>query len=61
MHKTTTNNALIESKKPLLMGILNITPDSFTDGGQYFKLEDAINQLKKLLKLVQILSMMFQV
>lgn len=49
MHKTTTNNDLIESKKPLLMGILNITPDSFTDGGQYFKLEDAINHAQKLI------------
>lgn len=24
-----------------LMGILNVTPDSFSDGGKYFKLEDA--------------------
>ena len=27
---------------PLLMGIVNVTPDSFSDGGQYFSEEDAI-------------------
>ena len=26
-----------------VMGILNITPDSFSDGGRYTKLEDAVN------------------
>ena len=29
-------------KRTLLMGILNITPDSFSDGGQYFDKERAI-------------------
>lgn len=38
-------------KKPLIMGILNITPDSFSDGGKYFKLEDAIKQAQKLINL----------
>ncbi|CAI3930462.1 Dihydropteroate synthase (FolP) (PDB:1AD1) [Commensalibacter communis] len=27
---------------PLVMGILNITPDSFSDGGKHFQLNDAI-------------------
>jgi len=27
---------------PLIMGILNVTPDSFSDGGQYFNKEKAI-------------------
>ena len=31
---------------PKLMGILNVTPDSFSDGGQHFKLEAALNQAK---------------
>jgi dihydropteroate synthase len=26
------------------MGVLNVTPDSFSDGGKFFKLEDAIRQ-----------------
>lgn len=40
---------LIKTKKPLLMGILNVTPDSFSDGGKYFKLENAINNAKELI------------
>jgi len=37
-------------EKPLLMGILNITPDSFSDGGKYFNLENAVNHAKELIK-----------
>jgi dihydropteroate synthase len=29
------------------MGILNITPDSFSDGGQYNTLDAALNQAQK--------------
>lgn len=36
-------------KKPLFMGILNVTPDSFSDGGKYFNLENAINHAKELI------------
>lgn len=28
--------------RPALMGILNVTPDSFSDGGRYFGLSDAV-------------------
>jgi dihydropteroate synthase len=34
--------------RSLLMGILNITPDSFSDGGKFFSLEAAMQQAKKL-------------
>ncbi len=27
---------------PVLMGVLNVTPDSFSDGGEYFSAEDAV-------------------
>ena len=37
------------SKKPLIMGILNLTPDSFSDGGKYNKKKNAINHAKKLI------------
>ncbi|MBQ9531260.1 MAG: dihydropteroate synthase [Eubacterium sp.] len=30
-------------KKTLLMGIVNVTPDSFSDGGEYFDSEKAVN------------------
>jgi len=34
--------------KPLIMGILNITPDSFYDGGKFSTIKNAVNQLKKM-------------
>ena len=35
---------------PLLMGILNTTPDSFSDGGKYLRLNLAKKQIRKLKK-----------
>ncbi len=35
---------------PLLMGVLNVTPDSFSDGGKYLKFSSANRQIKKLKK-----------
>ncbi|MGP4042583.1 dihydropteroate synthase [Gracilibacillus sp. D59] len=35
-------------KKTLVMGILNITPDSFSDGGKYNNIQAAIHQAKKM-------------
>ena len=32
----------IEYKKPKIMGILNVTPDSFSDGGKYNSVEKAV-------------------
>ena len=34
---------------PILMGILNITPDSFSDGGKFNKKNSAIEQINKLI------------
>lgn len=31
-----------DAKMPIIMGILNLTPDSFSDGGSYPTPEDAI-------------------
>lgn len=33
---------------PQIMGILNVTPDSFSDGGQFFAQDSAIAQAKKM-------------
>ena len=38
------------SKSPILMGILNLTPDSFSDGGMYNDYKKSIKQIKHLLK-----------
>lgn len=35
--------------KPLIMGILNITPDSFSDGGKYTSINDALQQVERML------------
>ena len=35
--------------RTLVMGILNITPDSFADGGRYLSKEDAITQGRRLI------------
>jgi dihydropteroate synthase len=34
--------------KPVIMGILNVTPDSFSDGGRFQSLESALAQASKL-------------
>lgn len=37
-------------ERTLVMGILNITPDSFSDGGRYFNIEDAIAQTERIVE-----------
>lgn len=41
---------LLKIKKPLVVGILNVTPDSFSDGGKYFQIQDAIDHARELIK-----------
>ena len=36
-------------KRPLVMGIVNVTPDSFSDGGRFLGREAAVSQALKLL------------
>ena len=35
-------HSLVLGERTLLMGVLNITPDSFSDAGKHFKLRDAV-------------------
>jgi dihydropteroate synthase len=37
------------SKRTYIMGILNVTPDSFSDGGEFFDINDAIARAKKMI------------
>ncbi|MFZ2322902.1 MAG: dihydropteroate synthase [Ignavibacteriaceae bacterium] len=39
----TLNKAEINFDKPRIMGILNATPDSFSDGGKYLSLDSAVD------------------
>lgn len=36
------------TKETFVMGILNVTPDSFSDGGKYYNVEAAVAQAKKM-------------
>ncbi|GAA5524108.1 dihydropteroate synthase [Microbulbifer aestuariivivens] len=35
--KLTCGNRLLDLSRPRIMGVLNTTPDSFSDGGQYYR------------------------
>src|SRR6202000_2726344 len=37
-----TSFASLNLSKPILMGVLNVTPDSFSDGGRYDSAEAAV-------------------
>jgi dihydropteroate synthase len=36
------------SKRGMIMGVLNVTPDSFSDGGEFFSTEKAVEQGKRM-------------
>lgn len=40
---------LLDLTQPQIMGILNVTPDSFSDSGQFFSLDKALFQTEKML------------
>jgi len=39
---------LLAGKRPLIMGVLNVTPDSFSDGGQFLNPPDAIEHARRM-------------
>jgi len=41
--------ALLQLNRPLVMGILNITPDSFSDGGRFLERESALTHARQML------------
>jgi dihydropteroate synthase len=44
----TALHALLARKRPLVMGILNVTPDSFSDGGQFFDAARAVAHAREM-------------
>lgn len=40
---------ILRLDSPVVMGILNVTPDSFSDGGSYYQLDSAVKQAQTLL------------
>ncbi len=45
--KLYANNKCLDLSFPQIMGILNFTPDSFSDCGQFFSLDKALFQVEK--------------
>lgn len=45
-----TSRREIELDRTLVMGILNVTPDSFSDGGRFFAPKDALRHAEQLIK-----------
>lgn len=43
------NKEIILGERTLVMGILNVTPDSFSDGGRYNNLDSAMKQAERLI------------
>lgn len=49
-HWHCRNKQLAWGRRTLIMGVVNVTPDSFSDGGQYFNPAKAIRQAERLLE-----------
>jgi dihydropteroate synthase len=44
------NKHVFDLKRPLVMGILNITPDSFSDGGKYLTFSEALKRAHEMIE-----------
>ena len=43
------DRSLTFGQRTLIMGILNVTPDSFSDGGDFFTVDRAVDQAKRMI------------
>ncbi|MCP4157457.1 MAG: dihydropteroate synthase [bacterium] len=48
--KLYLKNNFLELGEPVVMGVLNVTPDSFSDGGDFFKNGAALRQAEQMVK-----------
>ena len=46
---TIGNRSFEIGKRPYVMGILNVTPDSFSDGGRYGDLDAALKHTEEMI------------
>ena len=49
MSESHTGSERSEFQRPLVMGVLNVTPDSFSDGGKYDSVDSALDHARLLL------------
>jgi len=50
MNSLNIGGKIIDLTDPIVMGILNITNNSFYDGGEYLMIDKAINRVKEMIK-----------
>ena len=43
-------NMFLAKKRPIIMGVLNVTPDSFSDGGQFLDPKAALEQANRMIE-----------
>lgn len=43
------NGIALDLSQPIIMGILNVTPDSFYDGGRYWEVDAAVRQAREMM------------
>ena len=48
--KITSKRKFLNKKKHILMGVLNMTPDSFSDGGKFNGTRKALSRISKMIK-----------
>jgi len=48
-YKVTSRDKTLNLSQPHIMGILNVTPDSFSDGGRFNALDSALNHAKEMI------------
>lgn len=49
IYKVTSRDKTLDLSKPHIMGILNVTPDSFSDGGQFNAIDSALTHAKDMI------------
>ncbi|MHC6526381.1 MULTISPECIES: dihydropteroate synthase [unclassified Vibrio] len=47
--KISANNKTLDLSRPQVMGILNVTPDSFSDGGQFNSIDSALERVRRMI------------
>jgi dihydropteroate synthase len=49
LNRLNFSNSLVDLSTPQVMGILNVTPDSFSDGGKYAQFDYALEQAQQMI------------
>lgn len=50
MKSWKTARRVVTIDRPLVMGILNVTPDSFSDGGNFLSVDDAVRRCEQMIQ-----------